>query len=825
MSKPPSPSTGGSVAPPTSTTTLSTTEGAPRQADVLPTGSTAVGTLPVSTVIDEIRGPEELSRCSDVPTLSPVVPDAVITSRPALARVSGGSSSGSISEEADICSPLHSSELQQEKGMEATDSRAEDAEAPRAVPQARNKSEVSSASSNLGFLKTSEEVGATASVLQPHLKPSEATSPTSIADSQSPADSPPSNAQEELGSIEQQSASEGSSSVPYDATSKAPLAKVAETRIAEDDVRDAHNGVDTEKTCSSRRDAEAISEENPEVPGGVAAPTHIGSSGTVAQIPVGHNTEENTITDAHTSTGDEEAKAPDKGNDSGSGQINLASVVVREEGGLEDDRMTVASPDVLASEPEEEKQIVHLEKTGMTNATEKPHTADVGHTVGSRESTLLGCGHPTDVAASPTDSQSTHDDAHKGASSVLEIEADQAPPQFSLPAKTRKRRRAPLVGPARTQLRHTAPNQGSCEQVVLDKESVLAAHRGDALQTPSMPKPICGAVNAEAEVENSLLLVSVPSTVQKAELHLVAAAEVEEDNGEDGEGEQVTDTHADAALKVADSIKVLAGGDDQPSPRRAKTEFCPDVETDATTPASLSSPLATTIAERAAVAVPSDADDVRPRPKLGTRKRTLSASEANASELLMKGTHNGAKAQGRTHAALACAPPSPPAPPTTSTALHSPPVPSCPSVVSSIVASTSSTKPVLNIAGVNVQALLAESSDPPPVYFRRQRRTRRKSVLAEDHPIFAEHRDLCQHDHAHRIITRAPFASDVDVLNSLVEWKDSPSLVYARLLWQYTPKPFLHAAMYGLDASAQLKAEPKPRDVNDCNVKKENDEN
>ncbi|CAJ1990975.1 hypothetical protein conserved [Leishmania donovani] len=120
-----------------------------------------------------------------------------------------------------------------------------------------------------------------------------------------------------------------------------------------------------------------------------------------------------------------------------------------------------------------------------------------------------------------------------------------------------------------------------------------------------------------------------------------------------------------------------------------------------------------------------------------------------------------------------------------------------------------SSRPVLNLAGVNVQALLAEGTDPPPLYTRRQRRTRRRSTLAEDHPLFAEHRDLWEHDTAGRILPRAPFASDADVLNSLTEWTDSPALVYAQLLWRYAPALFVNLAMHDSDATPYVKVEPK----------------
>ncbi|KAG5472401.1 hypothetical protein LSCM1_03800 [Leishmania martiniquensis] len=122
---------------------------------------------------------------------------------------------------------------------------------------------------------------------------------------------------------------------------------------------------------------------------------------------------------------------------------------------------------------------------------------------------------------------------------------------------------------------------------------------------------------------------------------------------------------------------------------------------------------------------------------------------------------------------------------------------------------SASLKPVLNLAGVNVQALLAGGADPPPLYTRRQRRTRRRSALDEDHPLFAEHRDLWEHDATGRILPRAPFASDADVLSSLTEWTDSPALVYAQLLWRYAPAPFLKLAIRDSDTTPYAKVEPK----------------
>lgn len=95
-------------------------------------------------------------------------------------------------------------------------------------------------------------------------------------------------------------------------------------------------------------------------------------------------------------------------------------------------------------------------------------------------------------------------------------------------------------------------------------------------------------------------------------------------------------------------------------------------------------------------------------------------------------------------------------------------------------------KPLLNMAGVNIAGMLAESSDPPPAFNRRSRRTRRRVSLLEDNPIFMEHKDL-RMNAFEEFFVASPLATDADVLNSLNEWTAPAEIVYAELLWKYAP--------------------------------------
>ncbi|RHW72009.1 hypothetical protein DPX39_060034900 [Trypanosoma brucei equiperdum] len=76
---------------------------------------------------------------------------------------------------------------------------------------------------------------------------------------------------------------------------------------------------------------------------------------------------------------------------------------------------------------------------------------------------------------------------------------------------------------------------------------------------------------------------------------------------------------------------------------------------------------------------------------------------------------------------------------------------------------------------------------PPP--YRRNRRLKRKLDVTEDSPIFASHAEL--RDKASHIFARAPFSTDEDVLRSTIDWRDNPTLLYARLLWELAPREFL----------------------------------
>lgn len=118
-----------------------------------------------------------------------------------------------------------------------------------------------------------------------------------------------------------------------------------------------------------------------------------------------------------------------------------------------------------------------------------------------------------------------------------------------------------------------------------------------------------------------------------------------------------------------------------------------------------------------------------------------------------------------------------------------------------------------------------------------KRRTRRRPLLMEDHPVFAEHRDLrgssssslasgaastggmparqtrsgadeessrlVSSSYAHvsrdtasagnrkHVFVQAPYASEQDVLRSLNDWSDAREVVYAELLWTYAREEML----------------------------------
>jgi hypothetical protein len=365
--------------------------------------------------------------------------------------------------------------------------------------------------------------------------------------------------------------------------------------------------------------------------------------------------------------------------------------------------------------------------------------------------------------------------AGKLTASELQDPSQQLTQPFTRPKEElRKCRRVPLGGPVRSRLRDAVVTEETDAHEVSSEESAAGA--------------------LHSRTTGPVLDAQKPSALSTAE---------------------VPGDHKDSVCVGTASVITNAGSD-------------------TATPLPLVSSTQTTVhsvpamAEHAALVEPTTPrdDSASPSPAASTRKRAATpVTEDPASEPPTKNARHDVPASCARHneptTVLSSSPPTSDANSATQTSRLFPP----PLAATPPASSSASSKPVLNIAGVNVQALLAENSDPPPVYLRRQRRTRRKSILAEDHPLFAEHRDLWQHDQAHRIIARAPFASDADVLQSLVEWQDSPSLVYARLLWQYTPLPFLHAAMYGFEPSTPvMEQEPRSRGAAGSVVKKEQDE-
>lgn len=110
-----------------------------------------------------------------------------------------------------------------------------------------------------------------------------------------------------------------------------------------------------------------------------------------------------------------------------------------------------------------------------------------------------------------------------------------------------------------------------------------------------------------------------------------------------------------------------------------------------------------------------------------------------------------------------------------------------------------------------------------PLYSRKLRRARRKplpSSLAaittaisssscgssstsipvdEDHPIFERHRDL-RETHP-ELFPSSPYATEEEIVNSVIDWKDSPPLLYANLLWKYAPKETLSLILQRYPAS------------------------
>lgn len=107
-------------------------------------------------------------------------------------------------------------------------------------------------------------------------------------------------------------------------------------------------------------------------------------------------------------------------------------------------------------------------------------------------------------------------------------------------------------------------------------------------------------------------------------------------------------------------------------------------------------------------------------------------------------------------------------------------------------------KVVFNLAGVSIPAYLAESSDPPPVFSRanKSRRNRRRKQFTADNAVFQQHQLLREDPQLYNtFFQRAPIATEADVLRSLNEFTDSPALVYAELLWRYTPEAIASLSM------------------------------
>lgn len=512
-------------------------------------------------------------------------------------------------------------------------------------------------------------------------------------------------------------------------------------------------------------------------------------------------------------------------------------------------------------EEEEEESNEHevrndVERRTDAVSTPPPIPSSTADGDAKRGEALQGTKVPSSKTATDKDEQpitltSSSEDTHATSANAVGREVDAQPQQLPTPAKAsgtaRKRRRAPLAGPTRSQPQSaTRVNTGASTSAALASSRARATAFDDASSRSGRRSAGPPALNEFAEKSET------SSTSKPPEGNVEASATPRKkpaDEGDDAAEGLTRQRRVKTEVPVeASDCSVSAG----PLPSKGMRQHIKSESSMLHADAAASAPLlasrvpafsatTTTIAERTAAALTSHADDgddggttAKSAQKVDPRKRALSRSLPSTTpdgEPPAKATHSEAETTpSNRHTDLVSAASAFSASPSSITtaaatapqpsnfpSAASPPAPPSPSF-------SSSSRPVFNIAGVNVQALLAESTDPPPLYIRRQRRTRRKSVLAEDHPIFAEHRDLSQHDQTHRVIARAPFASDADVLNSLVEWRDSPALVYARLLWRYTPRAFLHVAMYGLDASALVKAEPTADSAEETVVKKEKED-
>ncbi|KAK7201066.1 hypothetical protein NESM_000166600 [Novymonas esmeraldas] len=358
------------------------------------------------------------------------------------------------------------------------------------------------------------------------------------------------------------------------------------------------------------------------------------------------------------------------------------------------------------------------------------------------------------------------------------------------PSASRKRRRVPLAGPGRQPRRraqHVSSDAGAAEEDA-ELASSTSALPGHAAPTGTAVTSAHAAPPSEAASEvvtQPLAGVSVEGSA--AELQLLEPPR----------------QHDDRAPQLAREVP------EEAPPAEDGGSRCQPIESE---PAHVSAPKSPTTQQVCQDRNPATVrDDTQPAP----------LSEVTVSDVQTAARHGArglltdADAPQATATNLpAVAPADPPAAggKVRPNKNHRAAGASC--VATSTVTNVStSSKPLLNLAGVNVQALLAECSDPPPLFTRRLRRTRRRSALAEDHRLFAEHRELWEGDAAGRLFPKAPFASDSDVLGSLTEWAHPPALVYAQLLWRYAPVELVRlarrdcgAAAHGVAASASSEA-------------------
>ncbi|KPA83215.1 hypothetical protein ABB37_02899 [Leptomonas pyrrhocoris] len=817
-----------SVSPHTNTTSPSTTEdalGTPESAAaVLATSPATPPAFPASPAMGETGDSDTHAHSSGESTASPSVPAVGSASPPLLVHVLGTSTSGNRDDEAESSSqggsergggrpPAKSSAPQREREFEAKSCNSRSGKAPRTDLSTRSASEASSSDASLVVPAASAaEETTTPSLLDPY-EPRVTASPASRADSESTPDTPPSNVMEASKGVEQQAAREDPAPANADAASRAPLTAPAEENAAQEDEENTRDGVGAETISFPRNDITALSEDNSIAKEEASPPAQMVPSDTAGQIPTEVSAVGNDATCAPAAPTEEGARTLDETKSIVLGQTKPTSNATEEHDDAAVDQTVTASQSGLASEQAEEAHDDHRQEAEITKASaESLATVPERMEKDVHELSRVRNEEQARREATPISLHPLTEDAHAGADTFVKSGADETQPQLLPRAKpsekTRKRRRAPLAGPARPQLLHATVNEGG--------DSEVTAHRGYAAQKSNELKVRHTATDKEADTRPSSPSTTVPPVTLKEEVREAVEGE------SDLESEHATDTLDDARVTISATANTQTGSEDRPLPRRVKTEPPADRKANITMAAPLSPSSPTTIAERAAMAVVSDADHTGRWAPSSTRESTSAASEDNATAPPTKSAlDDDTEATDTKRAAPASVSSSSPVPSPASPAPHSfPAPPSAPADAPNTASAPSSTKPVLNIAGVNVQALLAENPDPPPLYFRRQRRTRRKSVLTQENSIFAEHRDLCRHDQTHRVIARAPFASDADVLNSLVEWTDSPALVYARLLWRCAPQPFLHAAMYGFSPAVHLKKETKPHAVDEAASRK-----